>query len=76
MAKVSNQRLVGAELDGKKIVPLYNMLQRYRSLSRDSDKTTVVLQADRKFPFEVLNMVLRTCAMAGYPNFRFAIQKK
>ncbi len=75
VGKVANRRLVGIEIDGKKIVPLYNMLQRYRSLSKDSDKTTVVLQADKGFSFEVLNMVMRTCAMAGYPNFRFAIQK-
>jgi biopolymer transport protein ExbD len=52
------------------------MLQRYRSLSKDTDKTTVVFQADKKFPFKILNQVLRTAAMAGYPNFRFAIQKK
>jgi len=76
VAKVSNAKIVGVDIDGGKIVPLYNMLQRYRSLSRDADKTTVVFQAEKTFPFEVLNQVMRTAAMAGYPNFRFAIQKK
>lgn len=76
VAKVSGTKVVGVDVDGGKIVPLYNMLQRYRSLSKDSDKTTVVFQADKDFPFEILNQVMRTAAMAGYPNFRFAIQKK
>jgi biopolymer transport protein ExbD len=76
VAKVSGNKIVGVEIDGGKIVPLYNMLQRYRSLSKDADKTTVVFQADKEFPFKLLNQVMRTSAMAGYPNFRFAIQKK
>lgn len=76
VAKVSGNRVVGVDIDGGKIVPLYNMLQRYRALSKDDDKTTVVFQADKDFPFEILNQVMRTAAMAGYPNFRFAIQKK
>jgi biopolymer transport protein ExbD len=76
VARIRGKRVVGVQIEGGKIVPLYNMLQRYRSLSKDADKTTVVLQADKDFPFEVLNQVMRTSAMAGYPNFRFAIQKK
>lgn len=76
VAKVSGTKVVGVDIDGGKIVPLYNMLQRYRSLSKDADKTTVVFQADKDFPFDILNQVMRTSAMAGYPNFRFAIQKK
>jgi biopolymer transport protein ExbD len=76
VAKVSNEKIVGVEMDGDKIVPLYNMLQRYRNLSKDADKTTVVFQAHKYFPFRILNKVMRTAAMAGYPNFRFAIQKK
>jgi biopolymer transport protein ExbD len=76
IAKISGNKIVGVDIDGGKIVPLYNMLQRYRSLSKDADKTMVVFQADKNFPFEILNQVMRTAAMAGYPNFRFAIQKK
>lgn len=76
VAKISNDKIVGAEMDGGKIVPLYNMLQRYRSFSKSGEKNTVVFQADKKFPFELLNSVMRTAAMAGYPNFRFAIQRE
>ncbi|MCA9665872.1 MAG: biopolymer transporter ExbD [Myxococcales bacterium] len=77
VAKISGHRLVGAEVDGSKIVPLFNMLKRYKALAKSQkNKNTVVLQADKGFSFEVLNSVLRTCAMAGYPQFRFAIQKE
>jgi biopolymer transport protein ExbD len=76
VAKISGSKVVGAEVDGGKIVPLYNMLQRYRSFSKSDEKNTVVFQADKKFPFELLNKVMRTAAMAGYPNFRFAIQRE
>ena len=65
MAKVSGNKVVGVEIDGGKIVPLYNMLQRYRSLSKDADKTTVVFQADKDFPFKILNQVMRTSRDGG-----------
>jgi biopolymer transport protein ExbD len=76
VAKVSKGRIVGTKVEGQKIIQLYNMLQRYRAFSKESAKDIVILQADKGFPFETLNMVLRTAAMAGYPNFRLAIQKE
>lgn len=76
VAKIADNRIVGTQIDGDKIVPLYNMLQRYRSFSKTLEKNTVVFQADKDFPFKLLNMVMRTSAMAGYPNFRLAIQKE
>ncbi|MBW2731185.1 MAG: biopolymer transporter ExbD [Deltaproteobacteria bacterium] len=76
VAKVSGDKIVGTRIEGKKIVQLYNMLQRYRSFSKEAAKDIVILQADREFPFELLDKVLRTAAMAGYPNFRLAIQKE
>ena len=76
VAKIEDNKVVGAQTEGDKIVPLYNMLQRFRSISTSDTKDTVVLQADKRFPFRLLNSVMRTAAMAGYPNFRFAIQKE
>lgn len=76
VAKIADNRIVGTQIDGDKIVPLYNMLQRYRSFSKTLEKNTVVFQADKDFSFKLLNMVMRTSAMAGYPNFRLAIQKE
>ncbi len=76
VAKVSKGKIVGTKIEGDKIVQLYNMLQRYRAFSKESAKDIVILQADKRHPFETLNQVLRTAAMAGYPNFRLAIQKE
>jgi hypothetical protein len=36
----------------------------------------VLLLCDRHVPFSLLSKVLRTAAMAGYPNFRFAVMRK
>lgn len=76
VAKVSGHKIVGTRIEGEKIVRLFNMLQRYRAFSKDSAKDVVILQADKGFSFRTLNRVLRTAAMAGYPNFRLAIQKE
>ncbi|MFH1132793.1 MAG: biopolymer transporter ExbD [Pseudomonadota bacterium] len=76
VAKVSKNELVGVKIDGTTIVPLYDLLKRYHTLGKSWDETTVVLQADKEFSFELLNKVLRTAAMAGYPNVRFATIKK
>ena len=76
VAKVRGNDLVDVEMDGKKIVPLYNLLHRRRSVTPSDEKSTVVLQADKGFPFGLLDSVMKTAAMAGYPNFRLAIQKE
>ena len=71
--------IVETETDGNKITALYNLLQRHRAMSKakdETEKSTVVLQADKAFSFAVLNKIMQTAAMAGYPNFRFAIQKE
>jgi len=76
VAKIKDGKVVGTQVEGKKIVALYNALQRFRQFSKESAKDVVILQADKNFPFELLNQVMRTSAMAGYPNFRLAIQKE
>jgi biopolymer transport protein ExbD len=76
VAKISGGKVVGTRIEGQKIVELYNVLRRYRSFSKESAKDIVILQADKDFPFQLLNQIMRTAAMAGYPNFRLAIQKE
>ncbi len=75
VAKVSNGKIVGA-VEGSKIVALYHLLSRHKVKEENVGKDVIVVQADREYPFEILNKVLRTAAMAGFPNFRFAIQKE
>ncbi|MCB9554762.1 MAG: biopolymer transporter ExbD [Deltaproteobacteria bacterium] len=76
VAKISESG-VKAPKDGEgKIGALYNILQRAKSRDRDGDKSVLVFQADKDLPFSIINDVMRTAAMAGYPNYRFAVQKK
>ena len=42
----------------------------------DEQKSIVIFQADRKVRFEDIDKVMKTAAMAGFPNFRFAVMKK
>jgi biopolymer transport protein ExbD len=73
---------IDAALDGDKIVPLYDKLNTLRAreqqasagLAKDDD--VIFLLADRSAPFTLLSPVMKTAAMAGYPNFRFAVVKK
>jgi biopolymer transport protein TolR len=70
------------QLDGDKIVPLYNKLNTLRAMRRSATRgpsendDVVLLLCDRHVPFSLLSKVLRTAAMAGYPNFRFAVMRK
>ncbi|MCB9557182.1 MAG: biopolymer transporter ExbD [Deltaproteobacteria bacterium] len=70
-----NKLMAEATKDGK-ISQLYNILQRFKSRTVDADKSVIVVQADKGLPYEVLEKVMRTAAMAGYPNYRFAVQKE
>ncbi|MCC7381197.1 MAG: biopolymer transporter ExbD [Deltaproteobacteria bacterium] len=73
---------VDAPLEGDKIVPLYEKLNTLRAaregqtggVSEDDD--VIFLIADRQVPFTVLSPVMKTAAMAGFPNFRFAVVKR
>jgi biopolymer transport protein ExbD len=80
VAKVVNGKIVAA-LEGDKIVPLYDRLNQLRAVHQQStqglskDDDVVFLLADREVPFTLLAPIMKTAAMAGYPNFRFAVTK-
>jgi biopolymer transport protein ExbD len=73
---------VNAQMEGDKIVPLYEKLNTIRSARQaktggvSENDDVIFLIADRDIPFSVLAPVMKTAAMAGYPNFRFAVVKK
>lgn len=81
VAKISGGKF-DAPLEGDKIVPLYEKLNTLRAaregqtggVSQNDD--VIFLVADRQVPFTLLSPVMKTAAMAGYPNFRFAVIKK
>jgi biopolymer transport protein ExbD len=74
-------RFVDIQEDPDKIVLLYNQLtdlkqlEKYRQVERDASEPVVIFQADKKHRFDTIYKVMKTAAIAGYPNFRFAVLK-
>jgi len=75
------------QMDGIKIVPLYEAIKRAELVleaeakakgeTRDPEKANIVIfQADKRIRYQDIDKVMKTAALAGFPNFRFAVMKK
>jgi biopolymer transport protein ExbD len=73
---------VTVDKDKKRLMPLYNLLKKYKEIESQEkvnptgDETVISFQADKDLPFELIDLVMKTSAQAGYPNFRFVVMKK
>ncbi|MBW1871862.1 MAG: biopolymer transporter ExbD [Deltaproteobacteria bacterium] len=84
IAKVKNGKFSGVKVDKdkKRVTPLFNLLKKFKDIeSREKvnptgDETVISLQADKNTSFEIMDLVMKTSAQAGYPNFRFVVLKK
>ncbi len=84
IARVKNGKFAGVKVDKdkKRVIPLFNLLNKYKDIeSREKvnptgDETVISFQADKNQQFEVVDLVMKTAAQAGYPNFRFVVLKK
>lgn len=64
------------DVSGSKIVPLYNRLQRILQIQRTDPKNAIVfLLADKRLDTDVITKVMKTCGMAGIPNFHLGVAK-
>jgi len=72
-------KLADKHLSGSKIVPLYNLLHKILEQEKMNqvklDKTAVMLVADKRLQSDLVVNIMKTCGMAGLPNFRFAVSK-
>jgi len=72
-------KLADKHLSGSKIVPVYNLLQKILEQEKMNqiklDKTAVMLVADKRLKSDLVVNLMKTCGMAGLPNFRFAVSK-
>ncbi len=63
-----------------KIIPLYNLMTRLLEQEKMNqlqiDKSAVLLAADRRLSSDVVTKIMKTCGMAGIPNFRLAVAKQ
>ncbi len=81
VCRYKNGRFIDVQNDPDKIVLLYKQLidlkslEKYREVDRDAAEPVVIFQADKKHKFDTIYKVMKTAAMAGYPNFRFAVLK-
>ena len=81
VCRYKDGRFVDSREDPDKIVLLYKQLtdlkgmEKYREVDRDASEPVVIFQADKKHKFDTIYRVMKTAAMAGYPNFRFAVLK-
>jgi biopolymer transport protein ExbD len=81
VAKIAGGR-IDAPREGDKIMPLYEKLNTLRATrERDTGGVSetddvIFLVSDKAVPFSILSPIMKTSAMAGFPNFRFAVIKK
>jgi biopolymer transport protein ExbD len=64
------------DLEGSKIVPLYNRMARLLKLKKlDPQNAFVLLLADKRLTADTVTKVMKTCGMAGLPNFHFGVAR-
>jgi biopolymer transport protein ExbD len=64
------------DLEGSKIVPLYNRMARLLKLKKlDPANSFVLLLADKGLTADTVTKVMKTCGMAGLPNFHFGVAR-
>jgi biopolymer transport protein ExbD len=82
VAVLTNGKLSEKNLDGSKIIPLYNALVRIIEqkkgvgLQPKDDSSLILLLADKKIKSDLLIKIMKTCGMVGIPNFHFGVMKK
>jgi biopolymer transport protein ExbD len=84
IAQIKKGRVVDSNVDKekKRVMPLFNLLKKYKEIESQekvnptADETVISFQADKDLPFELIDLVMKTSAQAGYPNFRFVVMKK
>ena len=79
IAQVKEGKIMGLNPRKLKESCLYRQLISYREkadkLKQDEDHHILFL-CDKGLPFKTINTIIKTAAMAGYPNFQFAVLKK
>jgi biopolymer transport protein ExbD len=73
---LKNGEVLAKDLQGNKIVPLYNRVARLLQLKKmDAAKAKVLLMADKRLRSDLVTKVMKTCGMAGLPNFHLGVAR-
>ena len=73
VAKVEGGKLTQTKMDGEIIVPLQRALVLQREKIDLAEKAILLFYADQDAEFALVDKVMKTAALAGYPNFKFAV---
>jgi biopolymer transport protein ExbD len=84
IAQVRRGKFVGVKVDKEKsrVISLYNYLKKFKEIEGQEkvnptgDETVICFQADQGTPYELIALVMKSAAQAGYPNFRFLVMKQ
>jgi len=78
IAKVKKGRVIGLDPQNPKTSILYQRLAiKYKQSTEKPDengpKNHILLLCDKQHRFKTINDIVKTAALAGYPNFQFAV---
>ena len=80
IARVKNGEVIGLDPQRPKASVLYQRLTAHFSNQAvnvdDKLQNHILLLCDRRHSFKTINSIVKTAAMAGYPNFQFAVLKE
>ena len=81
IARVKKGRVIGLDPQNLKASVLYQLLEKqYVKAGRKADekqpKEHILLLCDKRHSFKTINDIVKTAALAGYPNFQFGVLKE
>jgi biopolymer transport protein ExbD len=81
IARVNGGRVVGLDPQNLKASVLYQRLEAQfaKGLAEPDEKQQknhILLLCDKRHSFKTINSIVKTAALAGYPNFQFAVLKE
>ena len=81
IARVKKGHVVGLDPQNPKASVLYQRLEaqfakHFQNPDEKQPKNHILLLCDKEHSFKTINEIVKTAALAGYPNFQFAVLKE
>ena len=81
IARVKQGNIIGFDPQNPKASALYQRLEKQFAKSsvetaEEQPKNHILLLCDKQHSFKTINSIVKTAALAGYPNFQFGVLKE
>ena len=82
IATLKDGKVIGLNTDRLKESTIYKKLKLCReradklTAEGKTEENNIMFLCDKRLSFKTINNIVKTAAMAGYPNFQFAVLKK